>query len=167
MTQTKLRSATTLDFPFIHKIASRTANLEFIEDSPDAVLQAFIDDTDAALVIWEHDDVPAGFALFNELDHPNSQTELRRLALDQTDKGYGQQFLKDLICFGFESLNKDRVWLDVAPHNARAIQTYKKVGFQQDKTATNVWHRPDGVSVDLLVFNCVRSVWTQEGSRSA
>ncbi|SHI87403.1 Protein N-acetyltransferase, RimJ/RimL family [Shimia gijangensis] len=157
MTVSTLRPAQASDFPFIHRNAGRKENLTFIEDSPDDVLQAYIEDVDAALLIWIYDGSPAGFALFNELTHPDQQTELRRLALDQTDTGLGQLFLKDLVHFGLMTLGKDRVWLDVAPENARAIRSYNKAGFCQDHNATKIWHRRDGVSVDLLVFNYDRS----------
>lgn len=157
MSNSQLRPATPSDFPFIHKIASRVENLAFIEDSPDQTLQAFVDDADAALMIWEYGGISAGFALFNELTHPNLQIEIRRLALDQTDKGLGQEFIKDLVHFGLKDCGKHRVWLDVAPNNARAIRSYAKAGFRQDHNARNVWQRPDGVSVELLVFNFVRT----------
>lgn len=159
MTMSVLRAARSEDFDFIHQIASRPENATYIEDSPDEALQEFLDSADAPLLIWEHDQKVAGFALFCELAHPGNQTELRRLGLGRTDLGLGQPFVADLVAYGFETLGKDRVWLEVVPTNPRAIRSYEKTGFRQDHAAQSVWQRPDGTRVDQLVFEMMRDDW--------
>ena len=156
MTHTSLRPATEADFAFVRSIAGRPENNAFIEDAPEKALAASVQDPDAAFVIWEHDGTPAGFAMFHRLTHPSDETELRRLALDKTDLGLGQPFLADLVAYAFHTLNKPRVWLDVVPENTRAIRSYKRARFTPAPEGTNLWHRSDGVTVELLVFHHLR-----------
>ncbi|WP_127111809.1 GNAT family N-acetyltransferase [Shimia sediminis] len=156
MTQSKLRPASEADFAFVRSVAGRPENAAFIEDAPEAALAALLADPDAAFVIWEHDGQPAGFAMFHQLTHPDNQAELRRLALDETDRGLGQPFLRDLVAYAFEALDKPRVWLDVVPHNARAIRSYERAGFTPAPEGTSLWHKPDGTTVELLVFHQLR-----------
>jgi RimJ/RimL family protein N-acetyltransferase len=157
--QTTLRMASAADFPFIHSIAGRAENRAFIEDAPDEQLAGFLASSDADLQIWEVDGTPAGFALFCELDNPAKKTELRRLALDKTDQGLGQRFLRDLIAHGFKNLARDRIWLDVVPDNPRAIRSYEKAGFQREGRIRSTWKRPDGVVSDLIVLGLLRHEW--------
>jgi hypothetical protein len=74
------------------------------------------------------DGIPAGFALFCELDNPANKTELRRLALDCPGQGPGQRLLGDLIVHGCRALGRDRSWLDVVPDTPRALRSYEKPG---------------------------------------
>jgi RimJ/RimL family protein N-acetyltransferase len=157
--QTALRPARTADFAFIHSIAGRAENRSFIEDAPDEQLAGFLASSDAELRIWELDGIPAGFALFCELDNPANKTELRRLALGRTDQGLGQRFLGDLIAYGFGALGRDRIWLDVVPDNPRALRSYEKAGFQREGRIRSTWKRPDGVVSDLIVLGLLRHEW--------
>jgi RimJ/RimL family protein N-acetyltransferase len=156
---TTLRPATPQDFPLLHQIAGDPANQAFIADETDAELQAHIDSPDSALLIWEADGAAAGFALFCQLTNPSEKTELRRLALLHTDRGLGQAFLSDLKAFGFSTLGKNRVWLDVAPENTRAIRTYERAGFQHEGRIRATWKRPDGVITDLHLYGMLRDEW--------
>lgn len=156
MTASALRPATPRDFSFVRSIAGRAENQAFIADVPEEELAGVLQDPDAAFLIWEQAGHPAGFAFFHQLQHPGNQTELRRLALDHTDKGLGRLFLEDLVRYAFETLDKARVWLDVAPNNTRAIRSYERAGFTPAPEGTNLWHRPDGQTVELLVFHRLR-----------
>ncbi|WP_299353175.1 GNAT family N-acetyltransferase [uncultured Shimia sp.] len=156
MSSSVLRPATDRDFAFVRSVAGRPENQHFIEDAPEDALQMILSNPDAAFVIWEHDGQPAGFAMFHGCAQSDVQIELRRLALDRTDQGLGQPFLRALIAFAFESLGTPRLWLDVAPENARAIRSYEKAGFTPAPEGTAIWHRPDGVDVELLVFHMLK-----------
>lgn len=46
-------------------------------------------------------------------------------------KGYGQEVLRLLLDFAFETLNLHNVMLRVFAFNERAIHTYQKVGFRE------------------------------------
>lgn len=154
-----LRPATPQDFAFLHAVAGRAENARFIVDEDDTALQAHIDAPDRALVIWEQDGAPAGFALFAELDNPANRTELRRLALDKTGAGLGRAFIEDLKAYAFTTLGVNRLWLDVAGDNLRAQKTYARAGFTHEGTQRAHWRRPAGDVADLMIFAMLRSEW--------
>ncbi|MEP2531029.1 GNAT family protein [Shimia sp.] len=156
---THLRLATPADFPFIHAVAGIPEYRLYIDDVPDADLQSYLDAPDMQVLIWEQDNHPLGFALFCELDNPAGRCELRRLALAQTGKGAGQAFLRDLVSYAFDNLNKSRIWLDVVPDNPRAIRSYEKTGFVREGRMRQHWKRPTGEIVDLIVLGLLRDEW--------
>lgn len=43
--------------------------------------------------------------------------------------GFGTEALKQLISFGFNDLNLNKIWLRVLSHNTSAVKLYKKNGF--------------------------------------
>jgi RimJ/RimL family protein N-acetyltransferase len=44
-------------------------------------------------------------------------------------RGLGTEAVRQLLAHGFDRLGLRRVWLQVFPHNARAIRAYEKAGF--------------------------------------
>jgi len=152
-----VRTATPADFPFIHAIAARPENTQFIVDDPDEKLLDYLNFPDIDLVIWEPDGSPQGFALFCEIGDPSGKTELRRLGLDKTGQGQGQAFLRALIDYGFDTIGAARIWLDVVLDNPRAQTTYHRAGFTHEGTLRQNWARPSGEVVDMMVFGMLRS----------
>ncbi|MCP4761172.1 MAG: GNAT family N-acetyltransferase [archaeon] len=51
---------------------------------------------------------------------------------DYWNKGYGTESLDLLVDYGFNTLNLNRIELDVYDHNLRAQKSYKKVGFIEE-----------------------------------
>lgn len=152
-----VRQVTPADFAFIHSIASRPENAGYIDDVPDAELAENLACPNMDLVIWEHQGVPAGFALFCEIGNPSGRVELRRLALDQTSAGLGADFLRALVDHGFDGLKAARIWLDVVRDNPRAQATYLRAGFTHEGTLRQNWRTPKGDIVDMLVFGMLRN----------
>lgn len=152
-----IRTACPDDFGFIHSIADRVQNRDFIADVPDCVLADYLADPTMDLVLWEHNGTPAGFALFCEIGNPSGRVELRRLGLDQTGSGLGNVFLRALIDHGFDGLNAARIWLDVVRDNPRAQAVYHRAGFTHEGTLRQNWRRPSGDVVDMLVFGMLRN----------
>jgi RimJ/RimL family protein N-acetyltransferase len=151
-----IRTANYGDFAFIHEIASRAENLLYIVDEDNAALTRYLEDPDSALVIWEHDGAPAGYAIFCDLTNPAQRTELRRLALLQEGRGLGAQFLANLIDYAFNTLQVNRIWLDVATDNPRARAAYEKAGFLYEGTLRQHWRRPAGDIADLHLYAILR-----------
>ena len=84
--------------------------------------------------------------------HPLNQTAeliVRIGSREQRGKGFGTEALK--LAFAFADLNLQRVWLRVFADNARAIASYKKVGFTEEGTMRRAsWIK--GASVDEVVM---------------
>lgn len=47
-------------------------------------------------------------------------------------KGYGSEAIRQMVAYGFENLNLNRIYLDVAEGNRSAITSYKKNGFSEE-----------------------------------
>ena len=90
--------------------------------------------------------------------HPLNQTAeliVRIGSREQRGKGFGTEALKLAVAFAFADLNLQRVWLRVFADNARAIASYKKVGFTEEGTMRRAsWIK--GAWVDEVVMAVLR-----------
>lgn len=155
-----LRPATAADFPFIRALAARPENAPFITDEDEGALQAYLDNPDAALLIWQADGAQ-GYALFNGLTDKAGSVELRRLALDQPGGGRGRVFVSALVDHGFAALAAKRLWLDASGENLRAQHLYETLGFRREGQLRQHWWRPAlGRAVDLVLFGMLRDEWS-------
>ncbi len=66
-----------------------------------------------------------------EIDYPNRKAELRIKIgeKDEWGKGYGLQAVEELLKYGFNTLNLNRIWLKVLSDNIAAVRIYEKAGF--------------------------------------
>lgn len=53
-------------------------------------------------------------------------------AKEDWGKGYGTEAIQKMVAYGFENLNLNRIYLDVAEENQPAVRVYKKSGFFQE-----------------------------------
>ena len=70
-----LRAATPADFDFIRRLAGDPANAPYITDEDEAALQAYLDNPDTALLIWQTEGAQ-GYALFCGLGEDRKSTRL-------------------------------------------------------------------------------------------
>lgn len=159
MTETRLRQATAADFPMIRQITALPGNDAYIGDDDEAGLQAYLDSSDSRLLIWEESDRAIGFAIFCELTNPANRTELRRLGLLEIGGGRGLRFLQDLLAYGFETLNRNRIWLDVVTHNTRAQKIYEALGFTKEGHFRAHWKPPAGAVADVYYYGMLKAEW--------
>ena len=78
------------------------------------------------------------------------------------DQGYGTEAMKLLLKHGFETLNLNRISLQVFANNPRAIRCYEKVGFVHEGRLSQAMFT-DGVYYDVLWMSVIREEWTSEG----
>ena len=78
------------------------------------------------------------------------------------DQGYGTEGMKLLLKHGFETLNLNRISLQVFANNPRAIRCYEKVGFVHEGRFRQAMFT-DGVYYDVLWMSVIREEWTSEG----
>jgi RimJ/RimL family protein N-acetyltransferase len=66
-----------------------------------------------------------------QLIRDGDEAELRIRIGEQAarGRGLGTEAVRQLLAHGFDRLGLRRVWLQVFPHNARAIRVYEKAGF--------------------------------------
>lgn len=77
------------------------------------------------------------------------------------NKGYGTKVMQLLLKHGFETLNLNRIALDVYERNPRAIRAYEKAGFRLEGNKRQAMYKA-GRYVDVLVMSVLREEW-QEG----
>jgi RimJ/RimL family protein N-acetyltransferase len=89
---------------------------------------AIADPDQAHLVIGDGEEV-VGFVLLAGLESAHRSVELRRIVVAPRGRGLGREALARVLDHAFGELGAHRVWLDVKPHNERALRAYRAVGF--------------------------------------
>ncbi len=72
--------------------------------------------------------------------------------------GYGTETMRLLLRHGFNTLNLNRIALDVYVTNPRAVRAYEKAGFVLEGRKRQGMYK-DGKYVDILQMSVLRSEW--------
>jgi UDP-4-amino-4,6-dideoxy-N-acetyl-beta-L-altrosamine N-acetyltransferase len=118
-------------------------------------------DTDITLVIALREaDRPVGVVGLHQIDAANRHAAFG-IAIGEPaewDKGYGSEALRLLVGYGFDTLNLERVWLDVYENNPRAIRAYERAGFVREGVLRRHVFR-EGRYWDVHVMGVLREEW--------
>ena len=108
-------------------------------------------------------DVPLGTAAFMNLDERNRHAELAVVIgnKDYWGKGFGTQIMEQLLDWGFNGLNLNRLYLHVFSSNQRAINLYEKMGFTLEGEMRQMLFQ-NGDYVGLKVFGLLRSEYQKK-----
>jgi RimJ/RimL family protein N-acetyltransferase len=74
------------------------------------------------------------------------------------NQGYGTDAMRLLLQHGFNTLNLNRVALDVYDTNLRAVRSYEKAGFVHEGRKRQAIFK-DGRYVDILQMSVLRAEW--------
>lgn len=77
---------------------------------------------------------------------------------DCWDKGYGTEAARVMIRHGFETLNLNRIWLNVYDFNPRGIRAYEKAGFRREGVLRKEVYA-EGTYHDVIVMGILREEW--------
>jgi RimJ/RimL family protein N-acetyltransferase len=80
------------------------------------------------------------------------------------NKGYGTETVCLLLRHGFETLNLNRIFLQVYSTNTRARRSYEKAGFVLEGTLREAVYR-QGKYADMHVMSVLRSEWSAAEGR--
>lgn len=82
------------------------------------------------------DEKPLGIGAFMNVDTKNRHSDLALLIGEKSywGQGLGQKIMEQLLDWGFEGMNLNRLYLQVFSYNTRAIALYEKMGFQREGT---------------------------------
>ena len=119
------------------------------------------DDVDYWIVEADPDGRSVGYVILQGRKSPHGSIELKRVALAETDKGYGRHALRLVKRLAFESLGAHRLWLDVFEHNARARHLYSSVGFIAEGTLRESM-RLSGGYASLVVMSMLEHEYLSE-----
>lgn len=74
------------------------------------------------------------------------------------DQGYGTEAMRLLLRHGFETLNLNRLALEVFETNPRAMRSYEKAGFVLEGRKRQAMYK-NGRYMDVLLMSVLRSEW--------
>jgi [ribosomal protein S5]-alanine N-acetyltransferase len=77
---------------------------------------------------------------------------------EEWGKGYGTEVTRLMVAHAFETLNLNRLALQVYEYNARGIRAYEKVGFRREGVLRQDMFR-DGRYWDTIVMGILREDW--------
>lgn len=77
-------------------------------------------------------------------------------------QGYGTDVMRLILYHGFETLNLNRIALDVYDNNPRAIRAYEKAGFVHEGRKRQGMYK-DGKYLDTLLMSVLRDEWGGPG----
>lgn len=77
------------------------------------------------------------------------------------NQGYGTEVMHLLLKHGFQTMNLNRIALEVFENNPRAVRAYEKAGFVLEGRQRQGEYQ-DGRYVDVLWMSVLRSEWEQE-----
>jgi RimJ/RimL family protein N-acetyltransferase len=72
--------------------------------------------------------------------------------------GYGTEVMRLMLKHGFNTLNLNRIALEVYENNPRAIRSYEKAGFFLEGCKRQGMYK-DGHYIDILLMSVLRSEW--------
>jgi diamine N-acetyltransferase len=89
-------------------------------------------------------EAPQGFAILRDLNDPHGNVYLKRIAVMESDRGFGQAFLAAVMDWVFALPVAHRFWLNVLEENMRARHVYAKLGFVEEGDKRESFLRLDG-----------------------
>lgn len=103
---------------------------------------------------------PVGNCGFHNLDWRCKSAEVGIFIGEKEmwNQGFGSEAMRLLLMHGFETLNLNRIALDVYATNPRAIRSYEKVGFQLEGRKRQAMFKA-GQYIDILLMSVLRSEW--------
>jgi diamine N-acetyltransferase len=155
----RLRPTREDDLDYVVAAQRDPDNAPYLLDSPRAEHLGWLRDPLHRHVIAESAGRPVGFALLRL--HPGDRAvELRRIAVTEKRRGYGRAMLGIVARQAFEQYAAHRLWLDVMPHNKRALSLYRRAGFVEEGLLRDVVF--DGERfLSLVVMSILRTEWTR------
>lgn len=76
------------------------------------------------------------------------------------NRGIGTEAMQLLLKHGFQTLNLNRIGLEVFDNNPRAVHCYEKVGFIHEGRKRQAMYK-NGQYVDVLYMSVIRSDWSE------
>jgi diamine N-acetyltransferase len=153
----RLRPTREDDLDYVVAAEADPDNAPFLAPSPREEHLGFLRDPLQRHLIAEADGRRVGFALLR-LHPADRAVELRRLAVTEKRRGHGRAALRLAIAAAFDEHGAHRLWLDVKPHNERALALYRSAGFVEEGLLRDALYY-DGRFESLIVMSILRPEW--------
>ena len=155
----RLRPTREDDLEYVVAAEAHPDNAPFLAPSPYEVHLGFLRDPRQRHLIAAAGGHRVGFVLLQL--HPESRAvELRRLAVTEKGRGYGRAALLLVMAQAFEEHHAHRLWLDVKPHNERALALYRSAGFVEEGVMRDALYH-GGEFQSLVLMSILRHEWSR------
>jgi diamine N-acetyltransferase len=155
----RLRPTGEDDLHYVVAAEADPDNGPFLAPSPREEHLRFLSDPRQRHLIAESGERRVGFALLR-LQPESRAVQLRRLAVTEKGRGYGRAALRLIMTRAFEEHDAHRLWLDVKPHNERALSLYRSAGFVQEGLLRDALYY-GGVFESLIIMSVLRPEWSR------
>ncbi len=112
------------------------------------------------LIVLRETDRPIGAVGLHQIDFRNRHACFGITLGEPSEwgKGHGTEATRLIVAHAFETLNLNRLWLQVYEYNERALRCYERVGFKKEGVLRQENYR-EGRYWDTLVMGILRSEW--------
>jgi UDP-4-amino-4,6-dideoxy-N-acetyl-beta-L-altrosamine N-acetyltransferase len=103
------------------------------------------------------DDNPVGFITLNKINytHKNCYIGIVIGDFEAQGKGYGKEAMEIAIKYAFDTLNINKITLEVVENNISALALYKKLGFIEEGRLKRHFYA-EGEYLDVLIYSIFR-----------
>ena len=152
-----LRPTTAADLDFVMTAESDPEATPYVTVWSRSEHEHAIADSDQSHLLIHDGGEPVGFILLAGLDGRHRNLELRRIVV-RRGRGLGRQALALVLDHCFRELGAHRVWLDVKPHNERALRAYRALGFVHEGVLRDA-ELSDGKWESLAIMSALEHEW--------
>jgi diamine N-acetyltransferase len=154
----RLRPTREDDLDYVVAAEADPDNAPFLAPSPREVHLDFLRDPRQRHMIAEAGGRAVGFVLLR-LHSEHRAVELRRLAVTEKGRGHGRAALRLVMMQAFKQYGAHRLWLDVKPHNERALALYRSAGFVEEGVLRDALFYGDRFE-SLVVMSVLLTEWS-------
>ena len=125
----ELRDTASADLDFVLSAEADPGASPYLTVNSREQHEAMIADADQRHLIVTEGPDRLGYLVLRGLEDPHRNVEIRRIVIVDRGRGAGREALRLVVDRAFREHGAHRVWLDVLPHNERALRAYQAVGF--------------------------------------
>lgn len=158
-----MRPAGPEDLEFIQTLWTSAENARWLDPPQGYDVEEAM--AEGRLLVWDmgsedggaeaRDSELAGFAFLNEW--LPRVWGLREFAVSRP--GFGRPLLEAVMADVFTNRDGHRLGLDCTADNHRAMNFFKRAGFQYEGVWRETWDRGDGIFVDCIFFSLLAREW--------
>jgi len=118
-------------------------------------------------ILYRDEDRPIGRIYISKIDPQADSLDITRIYIGEEEylgKGLGEEAMRLILEYCYIHLHTERVSLDHLPHNHRAAELYKKLGFQYEGVMRNSGKK-NGRYVDLHLMSMLRAEYYEKCRR--
>jgi diamine N-acetyltransferase len=159
-----LARGTTAHIPFVMAAERRPGYEGFVGRWTDEEHRETLAAPDCVYLVGARDTgAPRGFVILRDVNDRHGNIYLKRIAVMDADRGFGQAFLAAVTDWVFDQPKSHRFWLNVVEENLRARHVYAKLGFVEDGKKRESFVRPDGTRGSQCTMSILRQEWAARG----